>query len=37
MDEILKVLREKIKNSKLPDFYLAHMSGIISEEPPNSG
>lgn len=25
-----------IKFSKLPQFYMKHMAGIISEEPPNS-
>jgi len=35
--EIRKVLKAKIKDSELPDFYFEHLAGMIDEEPPGNG
>lgn len=35
--EIEDLLKERVRDSKLPEIFFNHMAGIISEEPPSNG
>jgi len=36
-DRIQTIIKKSIKEAQLPDFFFAHLAGMIVEEPPNNG